>query len=110
MPKLFFELKLRDEWGRVHGVVCREVSDDAAFIGERVVDEMRLGVYFDPTAESPLDAVVKKMQAREFRRKLLIQAATNTGGMLADFLEDREGWHGIDRQERTEKIATENGS
>jgi hypothetical protein len=108
MPKLFFELKMTDEWGRVHGVIRREIDDRAAYIGPRVVDDMRAGVLMPGHGQSTMDATIEVMQAREFRRSLLKHAATQAGGQLADFLEDREGWHGIERQERTEKIATDN--
>lgn len=107
--KLFFELKLIDDFGRVHGIVRRHIDEKAAFMGSRIKEDLSLGALGIGTV-SPFDAAVEVLRVKEFRRGLLQQAAAMTGMQLADFLEDREGWHGIDRQERVEKIATENGS
>ena len=97
--KLFFKMEITDETGRVHGAVMREIHQDAAYMGERVVDENR----FAPTrfGPSPFDnSMVRLMKVRQFRRGLLIDCASKTGEMLADHLEDKEGWHGVERQQR----------
>jgi hypothetical protein len=96
--KLYFDMQIIDEHGTVHGRLRREIHQDAAFIGTRAVDELKAGVLF-----GGLEQAVELMRVREFRRKLLISAATQCGAALADHLEDREGWHGIERQERIEE-------
>lgn len=102
--KLYLELKLTDEHGTVHGVVRRPLSEKAAFKGQRHAEQFHNPA---PIGGPTFDDAVEVLQVREFRRKLLIEAATGSGMQLADFLEDREGWHGLDRQESTEKIARE---
>lgn len=97
MTKLYFELKLVDDYGRVHGVVRHEIDEQAAFMGDRIADDVRSGLYAGP-GETPFDSVVKVLKVRQFRKRLLIESARNVGHQLADFLEDREGWHGLDRQ------------
>jgi len=101
--KLTFELRLVDESGRVHGAVCHEVPRDAAFIGSRAVEEARMGWTPTSPGDTPLVGMVKMMKAREFRRDLLQDVAKQAAARLADFLADREGWHGLDRQEATER-------
>ena len=105
--RLFFEMKMFDDYGRVHGVVRRELDENAAFQGQRIAEDMRLGVVGMGSA-SPFDTAVEVLRVKEFRRSLLKEAGAWAGVQLADFLEDREGWHGIERQERVEKIATDN--
>jgi hypothetical protein len=100
--KLFLTIELTDEMGRVHGRLRQEVHESAAFIGERIVDEMRAGVLSGP--DDPFAAVVEVMRTKEFRRSLLKDAARNIGHALADHLEDREGWHGIERAERVREL------
>lgn len=91
--RLFFKMEIVDETGRVHGHLTREIHEDAGYIGERPVDELRAGL---PTFQG----AVRMMQVREFRKKLLTEAARLGGVALAEHLEDREGWHDRDRQER----------
>lgn len=108
-PKLTLELRLRDGYGRTHGVIVREVTDDVAFQGERAAEEFSLGTY-SIGAQSQVDAFAAAttvLKVRELRRSKLRDFAANMGTALADFLQDREGWHGLDRQEATDKIARE---
>lgn len=97
--KLFFEIKLVDETGNVHGRLRREIHQDAAFIGERFVDNMKMGTDLGLPMVS-FEEVVQVMRVREFRRQLLVAQASQLGAALADHLEDREGWHGVERAER----------
>lgn len=39
------------------------------------------------------------LKRREFRKDLFIEAARRIGALLAERMEDAEGWHGIKRQE-----------
>jgi len=77
----------------------RAIDLDVADFGERLAGEMDLGIAFlGPGAFAQTASVIKK---RHFRRQELIAAAKMLGMGLADFLEDREGWHGEQRQEAT---------
>ena len=100
MMRLHLDVRLVDEYGRTHAAINRELSEKAAFMGDRIVPEMRFGAL-------KFDDVVDVMRVREFRRGLLIEAARMAGMQIADFLEDREGWHGADRQESTEAALTQ---
>ncbi len=103
MAKLMFELRLVDEYGHVHGALVHEVSEEAAYIGDRAVEEARMGLGPVSPGDTPFGGMVKMMKAREFRRDLLVATAKAAAHRLADFLADREGWHGIKRQEATER-------
>jgi len=47
---------------------------------------------------SPLTATVKKLRLREFRKDLFADAAMRLGKLLAERMEDAEGWHGVSRE------------
>lgn len=49
--------------------------------------------------------VVTMMRRRAFRKGVLIAEAQRLAGQIAERLEDREGWHGADRQETANRIA-----
>lgn len=103
MVQLFFVMEIVDGYGKVHAKIRREIHEDAAYIGNRIVDEMRAGADIGIPLVS-FETAVEIMKRKEFRRGLLMSAASQCGEALANFLEDREGWHGIDRQEKTENI------
>ncbi len=46
------------------------------------------------------DEVIQVMKRREFRKDLFKQEATRLGHALAEYMEDVEGWHGVERQEK----------
>lgn len=100
MPKLYFELKLVDEYGEVHGIVRREIDDEAAYKGDRIADDFTFNASIGAV---PFKSAVEVLRVREFRKHLLIESARQLGHQLTDFLEDREGWHGLDRQEGVER-------
>lgn len=101
--QLFFDMAIVDEYGRVHGRIRQPIDDRAAFMGERIADDMRAGVAGFSPMGSPFEATVEILKVKEFRRDLLKSQASRCGGALADHLEDREGWHGIERQAAVEK-------
>ena len=41
--RLFFEMKIVDSTGKIHAALRREIHEDAAFMGTRIVDDMRTG-------------------------------------------------------------------
>ena len=98
--KLYLDIVLRDEMGNVHAQRVSEVPEYVAFKGERYKDDLtdpftRLG---DP---DPFETVVEAMKVRELRKHKLAEYCKNMGYTIAEHLEDREGWHGLDRQEKT---------
>ncbi len=98
--RLFFDMMIVDEHGFVHGRNRVEISRDAAYIGSRAVDDMKL---LNSIGAGSMSATVEMMRVREFRKKLLTSTAAQCGAALAEHLEDREGWHGLDRQRRVEE-------
>lgn len=97
--KLKLKLSLVDDIGQTHGEIWHDLDDSIAFKGERIADDFR----FDASIGTmPLDSAVQVLRERTFRRDLLTACAKKAGVALCDQLEDREGWHGEDRQEKTE--------
>lgn len=70
--------------------------DQEVRIGPRAIDEMRAGV-------GSFDATIQLMKTREFRKRLFIEAATRLGALLAERMEDAEGWHDASRIEPARK-------
>lgn len=97
MTKLFFDFALIDEYGHIHARRRTEVSEDCAFMSTRIVEDMKA-----PIKTMNFEQAVNVMRLKEFRKKILIQVAANCGAQLAEQLEDREGWYGIERAERIE--------
>ena len=48
---------------------------------------------------TPFDEAVEILKRREYRKDLFIKEAYRLGTLLAERMEDAEGWHGIKRQE-----------
>lgn len=67
--------------------------------GERLAGEMALGIAF--AGPDAFDKTASVLKEKKFRRDLLIAASNQIARQLADYLEDSEGWHGEDRQEKT---------
>ena len=101
--KLYFDMEIRDETGKVHGKITKEIDGRAAFIGTRQVDALKAGLLWAGPNITPFDAAVEMISVRELRKELLISTATNCGALLAEHLEDREGWHGIRRRDLIEE-------
>ncbi len=57
---------------------------------------------FAGTNVSPFDECIKILKRREFRKNLFTDAAKRLGTLLAERMEDKEGWHGVSRQENLE--------
>ena len=108
MTRLFLELKLVDEHGKVHGVVRREISNHVAYLGPRAAERIRNPAPFD--GASTFDDAIKVLKVRELRKDTLRGVTPMLGEQLADFLYDREGWSEPSRQEATEKIARDASS
>lgn len=96
--KLFYEIRLIDETGKTHGCIRREIDERAAYMGDRIVDDMRASAELGIGLVS-FDEACRIMRVKEIRRGLMEIAAHQCSMALCDFLEDREGWHGVDRQD-----------
>jgi hypothetical protein len=101
MPLNKRELRLKiilDDMWETHGYVATAVADEVAFNGERYVEDKQVEISM---SLEPVEEFFKVLKVREFRREMLIAEATKLGHALADHLEDAEGWHGLERQEKT---------
>lgn len=96
-PKFQLQIRLLDPWGRVKYVNATELEPDVCSDMERAVSDMHLA--HDVGMSIGMDATVTLMRRRQFRRDLFVALARNLGMQMADFMEDKEGWHGRDRAE-----------
>jgi hypothetical protein len=83
------------------------VDLDIETFGERLADDMKAGLAF--AGPGAFEETVSVLKERQFGRDLLERAATMLGKQLADHLEDREGWHGIERQEALQAAERKRG-
>ncbi len=75
--------------------VCLSANDFIIF-GDRQVDDIKTPT---PGIGPTFEEMVEILRVKEYRRGMLKVIASQLGGKLADYMEDSEGWHGIDRQE-----------
>ena len=66
----------------------------------RQIDDMKLAA---DVGFGSFDATVTILKQREFRKLALIEAATRLGRLMAERLEDAEGWHDTSRIEPARK-------
>jgi hypothetical protein len=83
--------------------------------GERYIMAVSLDDYtaqeihrVDPPSSAPFigatfDEAVKILKRREFRKDLFQEEARRLSALLAERMEDAEGWHDIGRQEPAKK-------
>lgn len=50
-----------------------------------------------------MTTAVKRIKRRVFRKELFTREATRLGVLLAEYMEDKEGWHGEQRKETIRK-------
>lgn len=92
-PRFTLQLTLRDNHYSIDGPLCMAIDlDQEVRISPRAVDEMKIGI-------GDFDGTVRMMKVREFRKDLFIQAANRLGALLAERMEDAEGWHDASRIE-----------
>jgi hypothetical protein len=92
MGEWSLQLRLVNKRGMEHFEQAVDIEVES--FGERLAGEMSLGISglnFDQTAEVILE--------RRMRTDKLEMAARLLGKRLAEYLEDREGWHGERRQD-----------
>jgi hypothetical protein len=107
-PRFFLRMSFHDNQGNTFGERAIEIS--SAWSGRRpnFANLKPPSAYFP--GELTFNDTVEILQVRELRRKQFIADATRMGMALADYLEDKEGWHGLDRQEGIRKIEDENSN
>lgn len=66
--------------------------DRALRISSRAIDEMKMGIGL-----VSMDQAVTMIRTKEMRRDLFKEAAHQLAGMIADRMEDAEGWHDASR-------------
>lgn len=92
MSRFTLELTLRDQLGQpLH--IAIDLAPDTLRISPRTVEEAKIGVLGSMTA------AVELMQVRQMRKDLFIEAARRLGTLLAERMEDAEGWHDESRVE-----------
>ncbi len=64
--------------------------NDEVRIASRAVDELKASLV-------NFDGAVRLMKVREFRKDLFIRCAERLGALLAERMEDAEGWHDAER-------------
>lgn len=90
------ELVVRDKLtGEVNAMAVG--SDEFPAFSERFVEDMKAGLAF--VGPGAFDEAVTVMKKREFRRDILARAADILAVRLADYIEDKEGWHGERRRD-----------
>jgi hypothetical protein len=70
--------------------------NDEVRIASRAVSELKAGL-------ADFDGAVRLMKVREFRKDLFIHCAERLGALLAERMEDAEGWHDAGRIEPARK-------
>lgn len=86
------QITLRDNHGFEQPLSMAIDLDQELRIAPRAVDEMKLGV-------GSFDGAVRMMKVREMRKDLFIRAAERLGTLLAERMEDAEGWRDASRIE-----------
>jgi hypothetical protein len=87
------QITLRDNYGYEPPLCMAVELDEEVRIAPRAVEEMKLGL------SGGMDQAVGLMRVREFRKNLFIRAAERLGALLAERMEDAEGWHDTSRIE-----------
>jgi len=95
MDKYVIELVLRRPYGEKSSVVC--------FPADEAFAEYDLKLNCPPV--SPLDpnafeTTIQRMKYRVIRKDKLADLCVRMGRLMAERIEDEEGWHGDDRQKR----------
>lgn len=88
------ELTLRDRYGEQRPVSMAVGVDESVRIAPRDVDALRSGLGLVSLADA-----AEIIRRREFRKEALRASASRLGAMLAERMEDAEGWHDESRIE-----------
>lgn len=85
-------MTFRDSHGFDQPISFAVGLDHEVRISPRAVDEMKAGF-------GSFDETVRLMKVKEFRKDLFMQTAERLGALLAERMEDAEGWHDKSRIE-----------
>lgn len=86
------ELVLRDNHSYDRPIAMAIDLNEELRISARAVDEMKFGL-------GTMDDTVRLMKRREMRKGLFKRACERLGALLAERMEDAEGWHDVERVE-----------
>ena len=86
-------LMLTDEYGREEALVCWDAQRQ----------EVEIKVERPCEITGSFDELIHQMKSREYRKETFGDIGRRLGNLLAERLEDKEGWHGEDRAEKTNK-------
>jgi hypothetical protein len=90
------QITLRDNYNYEPPLCVAIDLNEEVRIASRAVDEMKSGL-------CDFNGTVRLMKVREFRKSLFIQCAERLGALLAERMEDAEGWHDASRVEPARK-------
>jgi hypothetical protein len=96
MPQWRLTLTLSDPFGRdvAYAIPIDEV------VGEKLVDLRPLSTLDVMVEPEPLKATISVLKRKEFRKDLFIAEAGRLGALLAERMEDAEGFHDASRVDR----------
>ena len=95
-PRFTLQLTLRDMYGFEHMLSMAIGLNEELRISARAVSEAKAGF-------GDLDFTVRMMRVKEMRRDLFREAAIRLSMLMADRMEDAEGWHDTSRVEPARK-------
>lgn len=96
-PRFTLTLTLHDSFGEQRPLAMAIPLDDELRISPRAVEEMKMGLL------GSMDATVSLMRRREFRKGLFRSTCERLGALMAERMEDAEGWHDTSRVEPARK-------
>ena len=91
-PRFTISLVLRDNHSFDRPLQMSVSCDEALRISARAVDEMKAGF-------ATLSSTVEMMKVREMRKDVFQRVAERLARMMAERMEDAEGWHDVSRVE-----------
>lgn len=87
-------IRFQSPYGKTYSMSV-PISHDVATDIERIKPPGELG----PPGVVSFDDVVEVIKTREFRKDLFVREATRLGYLLAERMQDAEGWHDYSRIE-----------
>lgn len=101
--KYYLELRFKREDGKTIAAISEEVN---AYEGRRMQQINKPPPA--PLSGLTFNDIVDVIKLKKFRRDLFDGSCRRMGERLANYMEDREGWHGDGRRETIEKLEQAN--
>jgi hypothetical protein len=100
--RFFLEMTFRDDHGHVFARRAIEIDSAKEWMeyGDGNIPPLSRSTFGTTT----VDSAVEVLKCRQLRRDDFIKDAKRMGMALADYLEDKEGWHGERRQTMIEEL------